>query len=259
MNKIIIYLGVAILIIFSSCEKVIDLNLDSVSPQIAIQGNIYDQPGPYSVKISKTVDFYESSIYPPVAGALVIISDDHGVVDTLVEKSPGEYITTKIVGNPGYTYSLVVTVEEISYTATSTMNNAVYIDSVYIEDAVFGSGKQVTSKFTDPIDTENYYRFIEFINNVQQSDFHVTRDELYDGESVEYSISSTNNDYKIKTGDSITIRLESIDEGVYDYFRTAGSEGSQSASPDNPISNITNGALGYFSACSYRIYPIIVP
>lgn len=258
MNKHIIIIVVAF-IIFPSCEKVIDLDLSTVSPQLIIQGNIYDEPGPYTVQISKTVDFYESSTYPPVTGATVIISDNHGTVDTLVENNPGIYMTTKIVGAPDYTYTLTAIVNEISYTANSTMNDAINIDTVYVEDAVFGHGKQVTSKFTDPSGIENYYRFVEYINNVQQTDFHVTSDELYDGENVEYSISSTDNDYEISTGDSITIRLEPIDESVYDYFRTAGSGGSQSASPANPISNITNGALGYLSASSYRTYSIVVP
>jgi hypothetical protein len=44
--------------------------------------------------------------------------------------------------------------------------------------------------------------------------------------------------------------LQSIDKGVYDYFRTAGNDGNQSASPSNPISNIDNEALGYFNACA---------
>ena len=51
-------------------------------------------------------------------------------------------------------------------------------------------------------------------------------------------------------GDVISVWLECIDKGVFEYFRTANSEGGQNASPANPVSNITNGALGYFSACS---------
>jgi hypothetical protein len=66
------------------------------------------------------------------------------------------------------------------------------------------------------------------------------------------------NDNKLKAGDEVTIWLESVDKYVYEYFRTEGSEGWQSASPANPTSNISNGALGYFNACSVRTISIIV-
>ena len=56
----------------------------------------------------------------------------------------------------------------------------------------------------------------------------------------------------LKKGDIVTVWLESVDKGVYDYFRTAGREDGQSASPSNPVSNISNGALGYFSASAVR-------
>jgi hypothetical protein len=44
-----------------------------------------------------------------------------------------------------------------------------------------------------------------------------------------------------------------IDKNVYNYFFsllqvTGNNGGFQSASPDNPITNISGGALGYFSA-----------
>jgi len=66
------------------------------------------------------------------------------------------------------------------------------------------------------------------------------------------------NDNKLEAGDEVTIWLESVDKYVYEYFRTESSEGWQSASPANPTSNISNGALGYFNACSVRTISIIV-
>ena len=69
---------------------------------------------------------------------------------------------------------------------------------------------------------------------------------------------SQDDDNKLETGDYVAVWLECIDKGVYEYFRTAG-EGDQSASPSNPTSNISNGVLGYFNACSVRKMSIIVP
>ena len=60
-------------------------------------------------------------------------------------------------------------------------------------------------------------------------------------------------------GDSIKVWLECIDHGVFEYFRTANRDGGHSTSPANPVSNITNGALGYFNACSVRKKVFIYP
>jgi hypothetical protein len=253
LNTIILIVG------FSSCQKVIDLKLNSSSSQIVIQGNVYDQAGPYTVKISQSVNFDESSVYPPVTGAVVAINDDNGNSEVLTESPSGTYTTSNMQGLPGHTYTLNVTANGKTYTASSTMPFAVNIDSVYTEKSRFGNEKLVTLQFTDPAGIANYYRLIQIINGVQQKKFDVTNDALNEGETLSYSFTQQGNDSKLESGDEITIWLESIDKSVYEYFRTAGREGGQSASPSNPTSNINNGALGYFNACSVRKKLIIVP
>lgn len=142
MRKYIIVL-LAISFVFSSCEEVIDLKLKSTPGTIVIQGNITDQPGPYTIALTKTVDFDDASIYPPVSDALVIISDNYGIVDTLIERSAGNYITSKIKGTPGYTYKLKVFTEDQTFEAVSTMPNVVLIDSIYTEKNIISGDLQV--------------------------------------------------------------------------------------------------------------------
>jgi hypothetical protein len=93
---------------------------------------------------------------------------------------------------------------------------------------------------------------IYFINKVQQKEFYVLDDELFQGSSIFYSLHPRGSDTKLLKGDSVTVWLETVDPGIYKYFRSAGSEGGASASPANPASNISNGALGYFNACAVR-------
>lgn len=252
MKKYIALLAFGTLIL-SSCQKVIDLKLNTTAAEIVIQGTVYDQPGPFTVTISKTVNFDQSNLYPPVSDAIVSISDNLGITDTLKEISSGTYQTSKITGVPGTTYTLTVNIGDTVYMASSTMPSPIDIDSVYVEKAIFGDGKQVSVMFQDPPNIVNYYRLVEFINNVQQPEFYSMSDKNFDGNMITYSMRSTgDNDIKVQSGDSITIWLECIDKGAYEFFRTAGSQSWQSASPANPISNISNGALGFFSACSVR-------
>jgi hypothetical protein len=257
------YINIAIttillIMVFSSCQKVINLDLNSASPQIVIEGNVYDQPGPYMVKISQTVNFDESNVYPPVTGATVEISDDAGNSEVLTESLSGTYITSALQGVAGRTYTLTVASKGKTYTATSTMPNPVNIDSIYLEKSMFGNEKLVSVNFNDPANINNYYHLIEFLNNKRQTGFNVTDDNLNQGKTISYSFMSAGNNSKLGIGDTVTVWLESIDKGVYEYFRTAGRDDGQSSSPSNPTSNISNGALGYFNACSVSTISIIV-
>ena len=261
MKKYLIFQIIVIVLfcLLLSCEKVINLHLETSPSQIVIQGNINDQPGPYIVKISKSVSFDESNVYPAVSGATVIISDNAGNSDTLTEVSSGKYSTSVLQGVPGRIYTLTTKIDGQTYAASSTLPEALEIDSIYVEKTMFGNEKQITIDFTDPANIDNYYRLIEFVNNIQQDQIYVTSDKLYEGKKISYSFMSQDNDNKLETGDKVTIWLECVDKFVYEYFRTADANGGQTASPANPTSNISNGALGYFNACSVRKISIVVP
>lgn len=242
---------VALLGLFTSCTKVIELKLHTSPTQIVIQGNIYDQAGFYVVKISNSVRFSDPNVYPAVTSANVTISDNVGHAEILTESPSGTYTTSSIQGVPGRTYTLTVIANSKTYTAISTMPFPVNIDSLYTKESPFGNKKLLTAKFLDPAGIDNYYRLIEFINDEEQTGFHVTSDRLYQGKEMNFSFMSRGSDSRtLLKGDNVTIWLESIDKGIYEYFRTAGRDGGQSSSPANPTSNINNGALGYFNACS---------
>lgn len=247
-----IFALVALILTFVSCERVIQLDLKNSTPKIVIQGNIYDQPGPYIVKISNSASFDASSNYPPISGAKVAISDNVGQNEVLSETIAGTYLTSKLRGVPGRTYSLSVTTGNDTYLSSTTMPYAVAIDSIYFSKSLFSGEDVTTVRILDPPFVVNYYRFIYFINKVQQKVFYVLDDELFQGATIRYALFSRGTDIKLAKGDLVSVWLESIDHGVYEYFRTAGSDEGESASPANPVSNISNGALGYFNACSVR-------
>jgi len=261
MKKQTLFILIAILFLVSSCQEVIDLKLNTTSSQIVIQGNLDDLEGPDTIKISRSVDFDQASIFPAVTGAAVTITSNVGDTAILTEISEGIYVTDSLQGVAGRTYTLNVLTEGKTYTASSTMPNAVAIDSIYFEKSLFGQEKLITIDFKDPTNSTNFYRFIQFINNAELSQFNVMDDKYINGKEYSYSFyrMRMNNDQSLESGSTVQIWLESIDEGVYNYFRTAGSDGRNSSSPANPNTNLTNGALGYFNACSIRKIATIVP
>jgi hypothetical protein len=235
-----------------SCEKVIQLDLKNASPKIVIQGNIYDQTGPFTVKISSSAIFGASNNYPPVSGAKVVISDNVSQSEQLTESASGTYVTTKLRGIPGRKYTLSVKTGNDTYVASSVMPYAVDIDSIYFANSPFGGDQLTIVRIQDPPFATNYYRMIYFINNIRQKQIFVVDDEFFQGSLINYSLHGRNGGTNIVKDDAVTVWLESVDYGVYEYFRTTGNNEENSASPANPVSNISNGALGYFNACSVR-------
>jgi hypothetical protein len=258
------YLSIFVLLIglnifFSSCEKVIDIDLNSKEPQIVIEGNITNLQGPYTVLLSQTVNFNEDNNFPTVSGAAVTLSDDIGNSEILTETSPGVYVTSTTQGICNRNYTVKVVADGKEYIATSYLHEPVSIDTLTIttETTHNGSKKTISVGFTDPEGISNYYRFIKTINNIAQTTIYVEDDLLQDGNAIDQPLLSKYQDETtIETGDNVAVSLQVIDKNVYNYFRTlnqlSGGSGliNQSTSPANPISNFNNGALGYFNAYS---------
>ena len=251
------------LLILSSCEDVIDINLKNTEPKLVIESTITDQAGPYIVKLTKTEDYFDPGIYPIVSGADVIISDDLGNIDTLQETENGIYQTGIIQGLTGTTYSLSVWTEGKQYSAISTMPEKVNIDSLsseFIEATPrFDDGYIIKCNFTDPPGINNYYRFKlyqkgELVNN----DIYLRDDLVFDGNIVKIPIMTE----VFQINDTVTVELLSLNKTTYDYFKTLADiteDGmGRGTAPANPVTNLSNGAMGYFGAFTISSMTIII-
>jgi hypothetical protein len=69
-------------------------------------------------------------------------------------------------------------------------------------------------------------------------------------------------DNSIKIGDLVQIDMQCIDSAIYKYWyslnRSATGGGQNSATPANPVTNMTGGALGYFSAHTLESRTLVV-
>lgn len=269
-----IQLTTLLILIFSSCEDVIDLDLTNVPPQVVIEGFVSDQPGPYSIKISKTADFYDPNSFPPEENAIVILSDDQGNEEILTETSPGIYETATLQGQRGVTYTLEVQLEGATYTATSKMpEQLIPLDSLSTtfeeESLFFDEGYYATAFFNDPPDIDNYYRLQVLVNGevyffidlddeeaVPQEDinFWLTNDKFTDGNLQDYEFPHT-----LKVGDTMDVTLQHLDRSTFDYYRTLVDViNGGGVAPSNPITNMSDGALGYFGAFSVTRNSVVV-
>ena len=241
----------------ASCQKVVTVDLKNAGAQIVIEGEINNQPPPYTIKVSKSVGFYDDNTFNGVSGATVIVSDNNTVVDTLQMTASGIYQTTKITGTLGHTYNMKVVNEGVTYTAQSIMPFEVTFDSIkLLPRPGFGGQKptfQLIPVYTDPANATNFYRFTIYKNGEQVQNTFIDDDEFSNGKTNDVPLFT---DVDFKPGDFIQLNMLCIDYNVYEYFfslqqntsSAGGGPNSAAATPANPVSNISNKALGYFSA-----------
>ena len=250
--KNIKYLLAATLILAVACKKVITLNLNNAAPQVVIEGNVTNQPGPYQVTITKSVAFYNSNVFPVISGAEVTITDSNlNIVDSLTENPAGTYSTSKLVGTIGHTYILDVKNAGQEFRASSTMPQQINMDSItFISNS--GFGKPLTNpviNFQDPAGVYNAYNFVETINGMPSKQIFLFDDRLSDGKYVTKQLFNDSN--YIRPGDMVTIEMQCIDKNVFSYLKELSNSdptNGQPTSPADPTTNLSNGALGYFSA-----------
>jgi len=246
--KIVIF---GLVIVLTSCQKVIDIDLKSNDPEIMIEGIVTDDPTiPQTVKITKSVNFSADNVFPTVSGANVVMSDNVGNNVTLTEISPGVYQTTILAGVQGRTYFLSVQVDGKTYTSLSTMPLKVNLDTVKVESGFGLSGSNiVTPNFTDPVGKGNYYRFKLWNNQKVSTGIFLADDQISDGGEINSSLFDQSLEFK--TGDTAIVTMMCIDKPVHLYFYSLNQSGSgpdASATPANPVTNIEGATLGYFSA-----------
>jgi hypothetical protein len=236
------------------CEKEITLPLDENQSMLVIDAVVTDEPGPYYVKLTKSVAVSAVSKFPEVSNALVIMKDNFGLSDTLKYTSKGLYLTNKIKGAYGTTYFLEVTLDGKKYTAQSTMPNKVSLDSLTINNLTFFSETQysVIPMYTDPMTLGNNYRFIQVINDTLDRTYYIFNDNLNNGKENQRPLNSSEDSLKVKLNDFVSVEMQCISSPTYLYYyslrQISGAGPGGGTTPTNPPSNIVGGALGLFSA-----------
>jgi hypothetical protein len=219
MRDRLFFLTIVLFIVIPACTKEFPIDRNTESFYV-IEGRISNLKGPYYIRITRSFSDFKN-IYgsvpnyvdpAPVKDALVIISDDKGVTDTL--KPPveldysrytyswesvtrkmdsllpllnafltydrGYYQTTKITGVPGHTYKLTVRVDNKEFHASAYMPFVPALDSVKIGEveAVAGGDKGLMPLvyFNEPQQEKNYYM-------LQHND---VRDYIYDNPALGY-------------------------------------------------------------------------
>jgi hypothetical protein len=185
--------------LLSSCSEEFDMNIPNINERVVVEGAITNEEGPYFFKLNLSRNLSTKIDGLAITDALVVISDNLGISDTLkllptsVQRHPkwlyyfisikkysgvidtvrlisgdaaalgGIYFTTKIQGKPGNIYSLKIIYKNSIIQATEEMPSVSVIDSVQFREQFLAKDGQNYYVpfifFREPKDQTNFYMF----------------------------------------------------------------------------------------------------
>lgn len=95
-----------VLALVSACVDRIDFKIPPADPLMVVEGMITTDPGPYTVRVSKSIGLdSDSSFRDPIAAVKIKLHDDQGNQEDFKEVSPGVYSTSGLIqGAVGHSY-----------------------------------------------------------------------------------------------------------------------------------------------------------
>ncbi|MCB0652295.1 MAG: DUF4249 domain-containing protein [Saprospiraceae bacterium] len=103
------YILLVLASVLSACVEEFQPKLDEFDNLLVVDGEITNEEGPYTIKLSVSSGL-EIISPEPVTGATVAIVEENGVAETLTEQEPGIYRTAPggIQGTVGKKYKLII-------------------------------------------------------------------------------------------------------------------------------------------------------
>ncbi|MCB9354009.1 MAG: DUF4249 domain-containing protein [Lewinellaceae bacterium] len=245
-------------LLFTSCEKIIDVDLNSADPKTVIEANLREGDHLFQVHVYQTKDYFSNDPTVYFDDASVRLSDDSGESTDLIPVGNGTY-EVQMIAVAGKTYTLQVTRNGETFTASSTLPEVTTIKQItYKEVELPGEddNQEVYLRFDDRAGEHNYYRILVTANDTLDYQLQYFDDKYFDGNDVQWSL----NDF-YSQGDRLNVELRSIDAAAYKYYLTLAPilTGNDDTAPGNPIGNWQGGALGYFIAYSSSRIDGVVP
>ncbi len=138
MKKYFIYISVVVFVVlFSSCEDTINVELPVSEPVVVIDAWINDKPEPQVIRVMKTIPYFENTFLPGLNEATVTVKDlnDQSVYEFEKSEDDGVYVWNPSVEKPvfgviGHEYKLLVDMGSTIYEANSFKNRVPEIDSI---------------------------------------------------------------------------------------------------------------------------------
>lgn len=276
------------------CEKEIEVVPSDLEPVLVVEGTIENDQFP-RVILTRSVGFFDTLSLAQLASsfvrnATVTVSNGSRTVplkEYSVQFGPSKFFfytvdstnpAVQMKGEFGKRYTLNITAAGKSYSAVTQLPTvARRIDSLWWKPAPGNTDTNrvvLFSRLTDPPGLGNYTRYF---TNVNDSGYlpglnSVTDDQVIDGTTADFQVfRGVNRNIPINNetfgfffrGEKVKVKLSNIDKATFDFWRTweqnQSNVGNPFAVPIRVLSNISNGAVGYFGGYGSQVMEITIP
>ncbi|MDA3822836.1 MAG: DUF4249 family protein, partial [Bacteroidales bacterium] len=136
-NKIIYILVSGIVFLgISSCEEVIEIDLNSSNPVIVAEGYLNEDSIAF-VSLSYTTDYFHSEAPVLIEDAIVTLEDDNGNSEVLTHIGGGYYQGTTLKGEANTDYTITMEIEDEVLSGKTRLLPPAEIESIYYSEALF--------------------------------------------------------------------------------------------------------------------------
>jgi hypothetical protein len=288
------YLFLLLGFVFISCEKGVTFDLEESSPKLVVEATIETNQPPIVI-LSKSQNFF-AQITPDILAASFVRNAEVYVSNGFVTHKLKEYsiplpnsytfyfysidssnLSTAFVGKTNTQYSLRIVSEGKEYTATTGIPTITRrIDSLFWKQAPGSNDPNKAVLMVKATDQAGLGDYIRYFTKRNSETFYPAFNSVYDDQvidgttyevEVERGVDRTQDlpdDYTLfDKGDTVTLKLCQIDKATFDFWRTMefsyANIGNPFGSPTKVLSNISNGALGYFGGYAPQFKTIIIP
>jgi len=260
---------IILIIIFHSCEKVIDIETEFDDKRLVIDANISKHrdsiDGIASVKLSETIPYFsdQESI---VKNASVKIETNQIVYNLVYNNDKKEYSSIiKNINKEEFVLSIIR--NENTYTSSEKL-----ITTPKIKSVIFGDRKSLNKDevelrvtFIDPPEKGNYYLWKFGPKKSGKYDYLPALDKYINGNEFTFSFFIDKTEY-LQNSDFINIEINGISENYYNYLNILTSQaGAQNGRPFSTSSSIIRGnisnlvseekfPLGYFRVYEFDYF-----
>jgi hypothetical protein len=274
MNSRLFILLTSISLLVGACTERIEVDLDDSYTRLVVDGQLTsDDTATQKITLNESTSYFYNQPPPAVKNAMVQITDNEGNLFLASEGTPGVYeLPAGFKAEIGKTYSLDIQLEtpiddQDHYTASSftpNINDTAYIELEYQPD--WGDkGYYVVKCYYWDLPEANFYMFNIYKNDTLLTDTitlkQVVDDRFYNGGftngiGVGYLNQAAKREV-LRPGDVVTFQACSVTEGYANFVWQVQEEVSFSTPmfsgpPANVYGNLSDGAIGYFTA-----YPVI--
>ena len=242
---------ILMILFFTKCEKVIDVDVPSIEPKLVIDATfevLFDETPVTAntvVKLRLSADYFEDEI-PTVSNATVFLTNlsDNTIINFSETSIAGNYKpnfnsnwSSDFVPKDDVAYELTVIYNNETYKGNATKVKSTPIIDVKQGEKTLFSGEEIELKisFKDKPIVDNFYLF-----NIDTYNFTTIEDRFFNG--TEYNFSYFYKDDNIEFPQEIEIKLQGITKEYHTYFRVLANQSGQNGG--GPFQSIPSSLLG---------------